>query len=300
MKVRRKTLVTQSGILPVHKPVGPTSRDVVDEVEHELGDCKIGHAGTLDPLAEGVLPLMLNEATKLTSYFHSESKRYRIQVRFDYKSESYDLGETVVKVNQNRCPGTGELREALRRFDGEIQQVPPRYSAINVDGKRLYEIARNNDGSVSPDPRTVRCHEIELVDYSYPGLTIELTCGKGFYVRSLVRDLADELELEGGLVTGLLRKRYGPLKPENSALLHEPNDWDRFLAPPRVAALSYPFVRCTTGQINHVTDGGWIDRDNEVESPAMAIGPEGKLHAILESTDERGARQWRPRRVLNR
>ncbi|MFB6345438.1 MAG: tRNA pseudouridine(55) synthase TruB [bacterium] len=292
-------LSNQSGILSIHKPVGPTSRQVIDEVQQVLGKCKIGHAGTLDPLAEGVLPLMINESTKLVSYLQQEPKTYRFRAHFDYRSESLDLGEPVEEVPLTTQPTPGSVKSALEGFEGQIQQVPPKYSAIKKDGKPLYERVRESE-EVSPDARTVHCHEITLIAYDFPGITLEVTCGKGFYIRALVRDIAGRLNLNGGVVTSLLRTHYGPFNETNSTYLHRDCHWDTYFHPPRKAVENYPFVTCSRSEVVKISHGDWISRSLTGEEYAMAVGPDHKLHAILQSTSERGKEQWRPKRVLNR
>lgn len=292
-------LSEESGILPVHKPVGPTSRRVVDEVESLLPDCKIGHGGTLDPLAEGVLPLHFNEATKVVPYLHREPKTYRVRVRFDYRSESYDLGEAVTEVDPGGEPAFEEVRNVLDPFEGTIDQVPPKYSAIRSDGDRLYDLTRGS-GDPSPEARSVTCYGLSIVDFDFPALSLEIHCGKGFYVRSLVRDLATALGLSGGLVTALVRSNYGPYKLDRCARLDRPEEWPDSFEPPRSAVVNYPAIECGASTIDRVSNGGWIDRSLTDTPVAMALGPEGRLHAILEATRERGSAQWRPKRVLNR
>lgn len=292
-------LSKQSGVLPVHKPVGPTSRRVVDEVEDRLTNCKIGHGGTLDPMAEGLLPLHFNEATKLVQYLHKQRKTYRFRVRFDYRSDSFDLGETVESVNNSHNPRRKEFEKILPDFVGTYDQHPPKYSALRSDGDRFHELARKSQGK-APDARAVTCHDLSLLHYDFPGATLRVTCGKGFYVRSLVRDLGDALNLKGGVATALVRTQYGPYSLGDSAKLHEPNQWSLYFTPPRSAVRTFPWIRCDAETITHLTNGKWIDREPSEKSPAMAIGPDQKLHAILEATDERGKNQWRPRRVLNR
>lgn len=294
-------LGNRSVILPVHKPSGPTSRRVVDEVQVHFEDAKIGHGGTLDPLAEGLLPLHFNEATKVVDYLHEQPKSYRVRCRFDLKSPSLDLGETVSSTPATDPPPERQVREAVADFVGEVEQVPPDYSAIKMDGQPLYERARSGNVNDGPRSRNVVCESARVLHYDYPALTVQLTCGEGFYVRSMVRDLAEDLDQNGGIVTALVRTAYGPYELSEAARLYEkPERWAPAARPLESALGAVPFRECDEEELKRIVHGGRIPR-TRIDSPrAAATGSEGRVHALLEPDPSNPGGTWKPKRVLNR
>ena len=196
----RKALVDSGlrGILNVNKPSGPTSRDVVNRVARILRRVKVGHAGTLDPLASGVLIVCIGSATRLIEFVQRMPKTYRTVIRLGARSDTLDADGRVTEVEQPRIPDEGEVRRAVACQVGEISQVPPDYSALKVQGRRAHDLARSGQ-AVDLAPRTVRIDRIELVAYSWPRLELEIDCGGGTYIRSIARDVGEALGC-GGLV----------------------------------------------------------------------------------------------------
>ena len=195
MARRRKGLAIH-GWINVDKPSGISSNDVVTRVRRATGAAKVGHGGTLDPLATGVLPVALGEATKTVSYAMDGTKTYRFRVRWGVATATDDAEGEVVETSDAR-PVAEEIADALSEFTGEIQQVPPAYSAIKVQGRRSYELARR-DEAVELAPRTVRIDALELLDATDADhAELEMTSGKGAYVRAIARDLARRLGTVG-------------------------------------------------------------------------------------------------------
>ncbi|MBM3570177.1 MAG: tRNA pseudouridine(55) synthase TruB [Alphaproteobacteria bacterium] len=195
------------GWLILDKPVGPSSAQAVARVKRALKPGKIGHGGTLDPLASGVLPLALGEATKTVSYAMDALKVYRFAIKFGEARATDDAEGEVTETSPHR-PATEAIRAALARFIGRIEQRPPDFSAIKRDGRRAYDLARAGQ---APDltPRQVEIHRLALLDRPAPDLAeFEVECGKGTYVRSLARDLARALGTVGH-VAALRRTRVG-------------------------------------------------------------------------------------------
>jgi tRNA pseudouridine55 synthase len=195
------------GLFVVRKPMGISSFGVIRLARRELGIKKIGHAGTLDPLAEGVLVLGVGKATKLLTSLEGADKSYRATFRLGARTNTYD---STGKVTEERDPsGVTEdaLAESLSCFRGETQQVPPMFSAIKKDGETLYKLARKGI-EVEREPRRVTISKLELIEFAPPCATIDMDCSKGTYVRSLVDDIGQTLGV-GAHMTALVRTRVG-------------------------------------------------------------------------------------------
>ena len=204
----------KSGIFIINKPYKWTSNDVLRKIKSRYKFRKIGHAGTLDPLATGILPLLINDTTKYFNYFQTFTKSYIAEIRFGYSTSTFDL-EGEILNETNKIPKDLDLiAKKLSSFLGEIEQVPPKYSAIKKNGKRLYEYARKNQ-RVKIDSRKVKVNSIKAISWESPILTISINCSSGFYIRSLVNDLAESLDSLATLIN-LSRINYGPFQIKNS------------------------------------------------------------------------------------
>lgn len=195
------------GLLVVNKPVGMTSRDAVNRVQRIIKPAKVGHAGTLDPIAEGVLVLCLGPATRLIEYVQQMPKRYVGTFRLGVTSPSDDIELPAEPIADAHTPTHADIQAALPSFIGQIEQVPPAYSAVRVRGEKAYERARRGE-RVELTPRTVAIHGIDLVRYEPPELVLDIRCGSGTYIRSLGRDLAQSLGT-GAVMTHLVRTAVG-------------------------------------------------------------------------------------------
>ena len=210
---RRKGLPIH-GWLCLDKPEGMTSTDMVARVRRITGAAKVGHGGTLDPLATGVLPIALGEATKTVAYVVEGEKHYRFTARFGEARTTDDREGEVCAVSPLR-PSDDEIRTALSAFVGAIEQVPPRFAAVKVAGERAYDIARRGE-TVELAPRTVEVFGLELVERPDPDhAVLDMRCGRGAYVRALVRDLGERLGCFGH-VAALRRLRVGPFRIEDA------------------------------------------------------------------------------------
>src|SRR5207247_2058692 len=197
-----------SGVLAVNKAAGATSFDVVALVRRRIHVRRVGHAGTLDPAATGVLPVLIGEATKLTPYLMDQDKEYVATVRFGLTTDTHDTeGRVLSEVTVSRLERR-DLEEASRPFVGRIKQIPPMYSAVHHEGRRLYELAREGI-EVDREPREVVVHSITVDEVAAPRATLRVVCGKGTYVRVLAADLGAALGY-GGAVECLVRCRVGP------------------------------------------------------------------------------------------
>ena len=210
------------GFVNLNKPSGMTSHDAVNRVRKIFSTRKVGHAGTLDPQACGVLPIAIGRATKFIEYLADCDKTYRAEILFGLATDSGDLdGAIVARAENFTMPTVDELNAALKNFVGEIEQRPPKFSAIKIHGRKAYDLARKNLEFVMPI-RRVKIFRLELVTLDDNSATIEIDCGKGTYIRSLARDLGEQLNLPATLKT-LTRLRVGDFNLRDAVTLDELN-----------------------------------------------------------------------------
>ncbi|MEM1212851.1 MAG: tRNA pseudouridine(55) synthase TruB [Planctomycetota bacterium] len=214
MPRRPKYKTFWDGVLVVDKPVGVTSMDVVRRVRHSAGFCKTGHAGTLDPLASGVLVCCLGKATSLIDRLMAREKRYDASVDLSAFTTTDDAEGERTEVAVKSPPVLEEIEAACAGLTGTIMQRPPAYSAVHVDGQRAYAMARKGE-AVELKARPVVVESIEVVRYAYPELELRVVCGKGVYIRSLARDLGEALGT-GGSLSGLRRTAVLPFTLEDA------------------------------------------------------------------------------------
>jgi tRNA pseudouridine55 synthase len=205
---RNRRQAKHHGYVVIDKPAGWTSHDVVARARRIVGERRVGHAGTLDPAATGVLPLAVGLATRTVEYLANADKAYRATIRFGVTTDSADADGDVIATTDASHLTMDVLAPAIERFTGEIMQKPPMHSAIKVDGKRLYELARaGKEADVKARPITV--HEIAVIDWTVPDLTLDIACSKGTYIRSIARDLGETVGT-GAHLAALVRTRSGP------------------------------------------------------------------------------------------
>jgi tRNA pseudouridine55 synthase len=289
--------------LVISKPSGLTSRDVVNRAQEWFPrGTKIGHTGTLDPLATGVLVLCIGAATRLTEYVQRMQKTYRAGILLGSRSNTEDADGTIAAVAVDTPPVLADVERCLQSFVGEIDQVPPGFSAAKVMGQRAYALARRGE-EVSLTPRRVRIDSIEVLNYEYPRLVIEVRCGKGTYIRSLARDLGERLSC-GGLIETLRRTRVGPFTSEQAQcigpLVEEPAMIRASLLPLRAAVADLEPVTIRSAEVAQIRQGTAV-RFNEMRLAGVgevAVCDErGDLVAVARVDHERGL--LRPEKVLN-
>jgi tRNA pseudouridine55 synthase len=287
--------------LNLDKPGGMTSRTVVDRVVGLLRGTKVGHAGTLDPLATGVLVVCVGAATRLIEFVQRMPKTYRTVVRLGARSDTLDADGRVVVVADPHRPVEAEVRAVLARQVGTIEQRPPEFSALKIQGQRAYDLARAGQ-AVHLEPRRVTITRIDPLGYDWPRLELEITCGSGTYIRSIARDVGEELGC-GGLVEVLVRTRIGPFH-EAEALdiesLSAQMIADRLL-PALDAVADMPRIELSAGQVAAIVQGRALVRDAftegaVAEGEVALIGPDGTLVAVAEHVTATG--RIFPRRVL--
>ncbi|MBK8026437.1 MAG: tRNA pseudouridine(55) synthase TruB [Chloroflexi bacterium] len=205
------------GFLNVDKPAGMTSHDVVNRIRRIVGTRQVGHAGTLDPMATGVLIICVGAATRLSEYVMSEVKVYRAIVHLGVETDTYDADGTVLAELDPSDITLEHILATLPRFQGEIHQRPPAYSAIKQGGHKLYELARKGK-IVEVPPRPVTIHAIDILNWASPRLTVEVTCSAGTYIRSLAHDLGEALGV-GAHLAGLARTTSGEFQLADAIVL---------------------------------------------------------------------------------
>jgi tRNA pseudouridine 55 synthase len=195
-----------NGIIIIDKPSGKTSYDIVEDVKKTLCARKVGHTGTLDPLATGVLPVCVNEATKLVRFFSTDSKEYKATMLMGVETDTLDI-EGNLTAQKKPDVARGDIEDVLKSLAGKIKQIPPRYSAIKFKGKPMYKWARKGINFDIP-PRMVEVHQITIEDVKLPYVTFFVACSKGTYIRSLCADIGEKLGC-GACLAGLRRIRSG-------------------------------------------------------------------------------------------
>lgn len=208
-----------NGIINVNKPKGITSFDVIRKLRKILSLKKIGHTGTLDPLAEGVLLVCVGKATKLAQDIEAHSKEYIAEFELGYKTDTYDTEGTVIDKTENFSVTKEELSETINKFIGNIKQIPPMYSAIKVNGQKLYDLARKGE-TIEREARDIFIESIELLEFDGKKAKIKCSVSKGTYIRSLIYDIGEELKTFA-VMTSLLRTKVGEEDIKKSFTLSE-------------------------------------------------------------------------------
>ena len=296
-----------SGILNVDKPYGLTSMEVVRRVKRALGVKKgVGHGGTLDPIATGVIPVCIGQATRVMEYLLGGSKEYTCRVHMGVSTDTFDaMGEISAERDASHVTYQ-KIEMALEEFHGEIAQVPPVYSALKRQGRRLYDLAREGV-EVELDPRPVFVHEVRITDWDPPVATVNIECGKGFYVRSLAHDLGNALGC-GGHLTSLVRRRTGPFHLDDSVSLEEAvqgiesgRACDMLTGPDSVLE-SIPAMIVGQQHLRAIRNGrplptGIGPSNDPNEGRIRAYSTDGTFVATMRFDPT--LRQWRPHKVFN-
>lgn len=288
-----------SGLLVIDKPVGPTSHAVVVRVRKGTGIRKVGHTGTLDPQASGVLVLCLGQATRLSQYLVTCDKEYTARIRFGVTTDTYDSEGTPTRKT-GLSPSADAVQVALEGFLGPQEQVPPAFSAVKVGGKRAYRRARAGE-VLELRPRTIEVFAIELLDYSPPDLEIRVHCSSGTYVRSLAHDLGQATET-GAYLAGLRRLRSGDFGLDQAVPLSElervfrSGSWQDHLVGAREALREFPEVQLDQDHLADIRNGRPIAAKQTAQGLACAIAPDGELAAILRASE--GGNRWLPSKVF--
>ncbi len=286
-----------TGVLLVDKPAGPTSHDVVAAVRRAVGTRRVGHFGTLDPFATGLLVCGVGPATRLAPFCASHDKTYAATFRLGWTSTTDDpLGELTGHPGA-RIPDRETIEQACRSWIGEVEQTPPAYSAKHVAGERAHALARRGEVVVL-DPVAVEIRSIDIERYRYPDLDVRIDCGPGTYVRALARDLGDALGT-GAYCLSLRRLRSGPFAVDRALTVEAlPEAAARSLLSAEAAVPGLPGVRLDEAEARAVSSGRTV-RPADLPAPGWValIGPGGFV-GLGEVVDGADGRLVRPRRIL--
>ena len=286
------------GVFNINKPRHASSHDIVNVMRRLTGVKRIGHTGTLDPLATGVLVLLVGPATRLARFLTNSTKSYHAVIELGGKTATYDA-ESEILDRQPVNLSQAELSAALDNFRGEIAQIPPMYSAIKIKGQKLYKLARRGKEIARP-ARQVTIHELELLDWENPKLTLQINCSAGTYIRSLAHDLGELLGC-GGFLRALTRTSVGEFQLVDSytlAELHALAEIERLseaLLPPQTILSALPIVTLTTEQVIAVRYGRKITLlPAPTANQVQAHDTQGELIALLVPS----GKEWQPKLVL--
>ena len=301
--------MTLDGILNVNKPPGWTSFDVVAFVRRHSGVKRVGHAGTLDPAAEGVLLVCLGGATRIVEYLLATRKSYRARIRLGIVTDTYDADGEVVRSSDASSITREAVEQGLDSFRGTISQTPPMFSALKREGTPLYRHARAGR-EMEREAREVEVYRLELVEFDPPALTLDVDCGRGFYVRSVAHDLGERLGC-GGHLEGLVRTGVGPFRVESAVDIETLREafvdgtWTGFLLPMDTVLLEWHAAILGEENAANVRFGRALSLAAADEgrivvlpagTPCRAYSLDGRLIALLRYG---GEAIWRPAKLLD-
>lgn len=294
---------TLHGYLVIDKPGGWTSFDVVARARRILGEKRIGHAGTLDPAATGVLPLAVGAATKTLEFLTDASKTYLAEITFGVETDSQDIEGRVTRISDASALAAAEVAAALQRMLGPQQQIPPMHSAIKIGGQKLYELARRGEEIARP-PRPVTFYTLDLCAWNPPVATVLIDCSKGTYIRSLARDLGEMLGT-GAYLSNLVRTRSGPFSLDDAITIAEmeelpwPWAWPEIALHPDVPVQAWPALILDDRVATRWQQGATIPGARTGTGAAGSIRAYDAAGRWLGTgyADEAGA-GWRPGKVV--
>lgn len=287
------------GILLLDKPPGMSSNQAVQKVRWLFQARKAGHTGTLDPFATGMLPICLGEASKTAAFMLDHDKTYEARARLGIATETGDIeGETVRDETVPEICEAG-IETAMDRFRGNIEQVPPMYSALKHEGRPLYKLAREGR-EVERKPREVTIHELELLAWEPPDLTFRVRCSKGTYVRTLAEDLAAALGSCAHLRT-LRRTASGPFQADMVTLDElesrvETGNPESLLLPPDAGLADWPIITLDESDASRFSHGNPVDTNEPATGMVRVYGPEGQLLGMGEKVS---GKLLKPKRIMN-
>lgn len=307
-------VIKVEGILNIDKPRGRTSFSIVALVRRLSGERRVGHAGTLDPEATGVLPVCLGQGTRIIQFFADAAKTYRAEIELGVATDTYDASGKVTQRKDASGITLAQLESALTAFRGVIQQTPPMYSAVKYHGQPLYKLARAGI-EVERKSRPAQIYRLEIIEWQSPIFTLEVDCGKGTYIRSLAHDLGQALGC-GAYLKNLIRLRYGLFDLKDSVSIPELENafrygyWQHLLYPVDTVLLRYSAVlfdsaaedAISKGSLPPSPTGNGVQRTDYLGPPSpddeycRAYAIDGRFLGVLWFNRERG--RWQPKKVF--
>jgi tRNA pseudouridine55 synthase len=287
------------GLLVIDKPTGPTSHDIVNIVRRGTQIRKVGHTGTLDPYASGVLLVLLGAVTRLAEYLLEVDKEYLATIRFGQATSTFDAAGRITATR----PFTFReetLEAKLATFVGERLQVPPIYSAIKIGGRKAYDLARRGE-EVDMTPRKVHIYELSLLRWESPNAVVRVRCSRGTYIRSIAHDIGEAMGSHAHLVS-LRRIRLGPFSVERATPLEElkrrflEGTWEKAAMPASAVLEGWATVQLSAEDAVKIRNGIAVSATEGATGRARAIAPDGELLAVLEADPAAGT--WQPKKVF--
>jgi tRNA pseudouridine55 synthase len=294
-----------SGVLVVDKPVGMTSHDVVEAIRRGTGIRRAGHTGTLDPRASGVLVILVGPAVRLSEYVSASDKRYQAIIRLGSSTDTFDADGKFVRSDQPVNVTEEQFEKILKQFEGEIEQTPPPYSAVKVQGRRAYDMARQGE-EVELAPRKIQVHHLEVLEWAPPEVVVDVHCSSGTYVRSLANDMGNALGT-GAYLVGLRRTKSGRFSLRDATPLRklqesfQAGNWYQFLIPAAEALADWPAIELNPDDVEEVRHGHRVKAaaDTKPGSMVRGVSMAGELIALMElAAGEDGSPEWQPKKVF--
>lgn len=293
------------GILNINKPPGKTSFGVVAMVKRLSGERRVGHSGTLDPDATGVLPVCLGRGTRIVEFLVDTAKVYRAEIELGIATDTYDSSGRITGRGDPSKIDRAEVESALDAFRGSIRQTPPMYSAVKHRGKPLYQLARAGI-EVERKSRTVKIHRLELVAWQSPVATVEVECGKGTYIRSLAHDLGQSLVC-GAHLKSLVRTRCGLFDIKNAVSMPQLEEafrhgyWEHFLYPVDIVLQDYSALVVDDAAEEAIKNGSPVALEKDSKGGSRqkycrAYSADGRFLGILRRVPDKGV--WQPKKVM--
>ncbi|MBT3321611.1 MAG: tRNA pseudouridine(55) synthase TruB [Anaerolineae bacterium] len=294
-----------SGVLVIDKPTGMTSHDVVNAIRRGTGIRRVGHTGTLDPRASGVLVVLVGPAVRLSEYISASDKRYQAIIRMGTATDTYDAEGAFTREEVTVDVTEEQFEAELKKFEGEVEQTPPAYSAVKVNGRKAYEMARKGE-EVELEPRMIQVHHLEVLEWATPEVVVDVHCSSGTYIRSLANDLGEVLGC-GAYLVGLRRTKNGRFSLRDSTPLRkldesfERGDWYKHLIPAAESLSDWPSIVLDADGVETIRHGQRVkvEADHPEDEMVRGISEADELVALMKKTEgEDGEFEWQPKKVF--
>ena len=295
-----------TGLLNINKPIGITSMDVVREIKKSTGIKKVGHGGTLDPMASGVIPIAIGTSTRLLEYILNSDKSYIATIELGRRTDTYDSEGKTLEKSDPQGISIDEIINVLSKFNGEMTQIPPMHSALKVQGKRLYELARSGTVIERP-PRNVTIYEVSLEEFNSPNIVVGIRCSKGFYVRTFADDIGHLLGC-GAFLSSLKRVASGPFKIEDAmtldqtiSMISDGNLQELILDPGSCinGAQRIQLNEETETMVKHGRAIGYINESSPITDSSLAVAYDNQSRFVAVLRFNEKLQEWHPEKVFN-